>query len=75
MTDLHYEYVFNPVRAISFGMVGLFRRLHGTSSAIPRVDSDRWRAQRDRQPALIEASERTGIPLTIEQPKVIQQTH
>lgn len=37
------EYASNLVKAIIFGTVGLFRRLHSTSSAIPKVDSDRWR--------------------------------
>lgn len=38
------EYAFNLVKAVSFGTVGLFGRLHRTSSAIPKVDSDRWHA-------------------------------
>lgn len=53
--------------------MGIFDRLHGTCSAIPKADTDRWHAQRDRQAALIEASRRTGIALTLEQTEVVQQ--
>jgi sterol desaturase/sphingolipid hydroxylase (fatty acid hydroxylase superfamily) len=73
--DLHHERAFNPKTAVNFGTMGFFDWLHGTSSSIPKADADAWRAQRDRQAALNEASRRTGIALTTEQMEVVKQPH
>jgi len=53
--------------------MGLFDWLHGTASSIPKADALAWRAQRDRQAALVTASRRTGIALTSEQTEVVKQ--
>src|SRR3569833_2599506 len=71
--DLHHERAFNPKTAVNFGTLGFFDWLHGTSSSIAVDDTRAWRAQHDRQAALWEASRRTGIPLTKEQTRVVQQ--
>jgi sterol desaturase/sphingolipid hydroxylase (fatty acid hydroxylase superfamily) len=71
--DLHHERAFNPKTAVNFGTLGIFDWLHGTRSAISEADSRAWRAQRDRQAALYEASKRTGIALSQQQMEVIQQ--
>jgi hypothetical protein len=71
--DLHHERAFNPKTAVNFGTLGFFDWVHGTSSSVPKEDAIAWRAQRDRQAALNEASRRTGIPLTKEQTEVVQQ--
>jgi sterol desaturase/sphingolipid hydroxylase (fatty acid hydroxylase superfamily) len=71
--DLHHERAFDPRKAVNFGTLGLFDWLHGTASSIPAVDSRAWKSQRDRQAALHEASKRSGIPLSIDQMKIIQQ--
>jgi len=71
--DLHHERAFNPRTAVNFGTMGFFDWLHGTASPIPKADARAWRAQRDRQAALYEASKRTGIPLTKEQMEVVKQ--
>lgn len=71
--DLHHERAFNPKTAVNFGTMGVFDWLHGTGSSIPKADAKTWRAQRDRQAALHEASKRTGIALTKEQMEVIKQ--
>ena len=71
--DLHHERAFNPKTAVNFGTMGVFDWLHGTGSSIPKADAKAWRAQRDRQAALYEASMRTGIALTKEQMEVVKQ--
>ncbi|EPS38516.1 hypothetical protein H072_7755 [Dactylellina haptotyla CBS 200.50] len=71
--DFHHERAFDPKNATNFGTLGFFDWLHGTASTVPLADTKEWRAQRDRQAALYEASRRTGIPLTKEQTEVIQQ--
>ena len=72
--DLHHERAFNPKTAVNFGTMGVFDWLHGTASSIPEADAEAWRAQRDRQAALCEASKQTGIPLTKEQMQVVTQS-
>lgn len=71
--DLHHERAFDPNNAVNFGTMGLFDWLHGTASSIPEADALAWRAQRDRQAALVAASRRTGIALTSEQNEVVKQ--
>lgn len=73
MPDLHHERAFDPIKAVNFGTMGLFDWLHETASSIPKADALAWRAQRDRQAALVTASRRTGIVLTSEQTEVIKQ--
>ena len=53
--------------------MGLFDWLHGTASEVPKDDALAWRRQRDRQAALVKASQRTGIMLTMEQTEVVRQ--
>jgi sterol desaturase/sphingolipid hydroxylase (fatty acid hydroxylase superfamily) len=71
--DLHHERAFNPKTAVNFGTMGFFDWLHGTASSLPTADTRAWRAQRDRQAALYEASRRTGIPLTTKQIEIVKQ--
>ncbi|KAF3920775.1 hypothetical protein ABW20_dc0104469 [Dactylellina cionopaga] len=71
--DFHHERAFDPKNAVNFGTLGFFDWLHGTASHVPLADTREWRAQRDRQAALYEASRRTGISLTKVQIQVIQQ--
>jgi sterol desaturase/sphingolipid hydroxylase (fatty acid hydroxylase superfamily) len=73
--DLHHERAFNPKTAVNFGTLGLFDWLHGTLSSIPKRDAEAWRAQRDRQAALYEASKRSGVSLTEEQMEIVKQPH
>jgi hypothetical protein len=71
--DLHHEKAFDPKAACNFGTFGLFDRLHGTASMIPAADTLAWRGQWDRQAALYEAANRSGIPLTEDQMSVVKQ--
>jgi sterol desaturase/sphingolipid hydroxylase (fatty acid hydroxylase superfamily) len=71
--DLHHERAFHPTAAVNFGTLGVFDWLHGTGSSLPSEEAKAWRAQRDRQAALWEASRRTGKALTREQMHVVQQ--
>jgi len=71
--DLHHERAFHPTAAVNFGTLGLFDWLHGTKSSLPAEETKAWRAQRDRQAALWEASRRSGVPLTKEQRSTVQQ--
>jgi sterol desaturase/sphingolipid hydroxylase (fatty acid hydroxylase superfamily) len=73
--DLHHERAFDPKTAVNFGTLGLFDWIHGTRSTIPMEEAEAWRAQRDHQAALYEASSRTGIPLKPEQMEVVKQPH
>ena len=59
--DLHHERAFDPKTAVNFGTLGFFDWVHGTKSQIPTADAKAWRAQRDRQAALWEASKRSGV--------------
>lgn len=71
--DLHHELAMHPTKAVNFGTLGFFDWLHGTRSSVPKAEARRWRAQRDRQAALLEASRRKRIPLTAEQMNVVKQ--
>jgi sterol desaturase/sphingolipid hydroxylase (fatty acid hydroxylase superfamily) len=71
--DLHHDRAFDPKGAVNFGTFGLFDRIHGTASETSREETKAWRAQRDRQAALYEASRRTGIPLTRDQRHCVEQ--
>jgi len=71
--DLHHERAFDPAAAVNFGTLGFFDWIHGTASSLPAADAAAWRQQRDRQAALWEASNRSDIPLTIDQTRIVQQ--
>ncbi|KAK3380891.1 hypothetical protein B0H63DRAFT_450281 [Podospora didyma] len=71
--DLHHERAFDPKAACNFGTFGVFDWIHGTKSQVPAKDAAAWRGQRDRQAALWEAAERSGVPLTESQKAVVKQ--